>query len=35
MLLQFLTLIVHYDDIVNQAVYVMNYIIDFLTKIMS
>lgn len=35
MLLQFLTLIVHYDEIVNQAVYVMNYIIGFLTKIMS
>lgn len=35
MLLQFLTLIIHYDDIVNQALYIMNYVIDFLTKIMS
>lgn len=33
MLLQFLTLIVHYDEIVNQALYVMNYIISFLTKL--
>lgn len=35
MLLQFLTLIIHYDDIVNQALYIMNYVINFLTKIMS
>lgn len=35
MLLQFLTLIIHYDEIVDQAVYIMNYVIDFLTKIMS
>ena len=35
MLLQFLTLIIHYEEIVDQAVYVMNYIIGFLTKIMS
>jgi hypothetical protein len=33
MLLQFLTLIVHYDDILDQAIYVTNYVINFLTKL--